>query len=217
MRVFLAVITLAATLLPGVPFADRGALSIDGGAVVSVARVRAGVGTGDSVVGTLAGATVGARYAVANQFEFAASGVWFNSAAFANNSTTITRPGSAPFTGQLQSQVSRIGAAIGAQYVKGLVLRFRVGGEVGWARVSFRRMDLINGSTDPPASYGDIGDRDRTLDAVVVAPMAGIEWMATDHLSFAMTPRIEFLLGQPQLTAVTIPITVSYSWYGWLR
>lgn len=217
MRVLLAIISVAATLLPGTSFADRGALSIDGGAVLSVASVRPGVGAGDSVLGTLGGATAGARYALANQFEVAASAVWFNAAAFSNKNTAIRMPGSAPFTGQLQSQVSRIGAAIGAQYVKGLVLRFRVGGEVGWARVSFRRMDLINVATDPPTSYGVVGDRDRTFDALVVAPMAGIEWMATDYLSFAMTPRLEFLLGQPQLTAVTIPITVSYSWYGWLR
>ena len=78
-------------------------------------------------------------------------------------------------------------------------------------------MDLINVATDPPTSFGDIGARTTTLDGIVVAPMAGIEWAVTDHLSFAITPRIEFLLGEPKMTAFTVPLTASYSWYGWFR
>ena len=217
MRRLFLLLSVAAVALPSVTLADRGALSLEGGGILSAARVAPGVGAGESVFGTLGGAILGARYALTNNVEVGVSGTWFNVAGFNNDDTTVSRSGSGSFTGQLQSQVNRIGAGLNVQYVTGLVFRLRVGGELGWSRISYRKIDLINVATDPPTSFGDIGARTRTLDGIVVAPMAGIEWAVTDRLSFAITPRIEFLLGEPSMTAFTIPITASYSWYGLFR
>lgn len=217
MRSLFLLLAVTTASLPTVALGDRGAVSLEAGGILSASRVPPGIGTGESVFGTLGGATVGARYAVSNNIEFGVSALWLDGAQFNNDATTITSSGSGSFTGQLQSEVSRIGAGVNARYVRGLVFRWHVGGELGWSRVSFRKIDLINVATDPPTSYGDVAPRTRTLDGIVVAPMAGLEWMATDRLSFAVMPRIEFLLGEPQMTAFTIPITASYSWYGLFR
>ena len=202
--------------MPVAALGDRGAFSVDGGAVLSAARVPPGVGNGDSVFGSVAGVTLGARYAFRNDLEVSANGVWFQEAPFYNDNTSVTTPDGV-FVGQAQNRVGRLGATIGAHYVTGLVWRLRVGAEVGWSRLVFRHLDLVDVS-DPtsPRSFGlRLGDR--TVDGIVVAPVAGVEWIATDHLSFAITPRIDFLLGEPTMTAFTVPITVSWSWYGWFR
>lgn len=217
MRSLFLLLALTTASVPTFAVADRGALSIEGGGVLSAARVPPGIGTGESVFGTLGGATLGARYAVSNNIEVGVSALWLKGAQFNNDATTVTSSGSGSFSGQLQSEVSRIGAGVNVQYVKGLVFRWHVGGELGWSRISFKNIDLINVATDPPTSFGGVGPRTRTLDGIVLTPVAGLEWMATDRLSFAIMPRIEFLLGEPQMTAFTIPIVASYSWYGLFR
>jgi len=202
--------------MPVAALGDRGAFSVDGGGVLSAARVPPGVGNGDSVFGSVAGVTLGARYAFRNDLEVSANGVWFQEEPFYNDNTSVTTPDGV-FVGQAQNRVGRLGATIGAHYVTGLVWRLRVGAEVGWSRLVFRHLHLVDVS-DPtsPRSFGlRLGDR--TVDGIVVAPVAGVEWIATDHLSFAITPRIYFLLGEPTMTAFTVPITVSWSWYGWFR
>jgi hypothetical protein len=47
---------------------------------------------------------------------------------------------------------------------------------------------------------------------VVLAPVVGLEWMASDHLSLAIAPRMEFTF-DAGLTSITVPLTVAYSWY----
>jgi hypothetical protein len=143
------------------------------------------------------------------------SAVWFQAAPFYNDNTSITTSDGV-FVGQAQSRVGRLGGTVGAYYVTGLVWRLRLGAEVGWSRVVFESIDLVDVS-DPgaPRSFG-LGLGDRTVDGIVVAPEAGLEWMVSDHLSFAITPRIDLLLGEPTMTAFTVPITVSWSWYGLL-
>jgi hypothetical protein len=207
---------LLAIAAPFATQADRGAFSVDAGAVLSAARVPPGVGSGDSVFGSLAGATLGARYAFRNYLEVSATAVWFQGAPFYNDNTSITTKDGV-FVGQAQSRVNRLGGTVGAHYVTGLVWRLRVGAEVGWSRLVFERIDLVDVS-DPssPWSFG-LALGDRTVDGIVVAPVAGLEWMVTDHLSFAITPRIDFLLGEPTMTAFSVPITASWSWYGWFR
>jgi hypothetical protein len=71
---------LLAIAAPFVVLADRGAFSVDAGAVLSATRVPPGVGNGDSVFGSLAGATLGARYAFRNYLEVSANAVWFQGA-----------------------------------------------------------------------------------------------------------------------------------------
>jgi hypothetical protein len=205
MRWILCLVAAAAGALPSAAWADRGATSLEGGAILSGAWVAPGVGTGDSVFGTLGGGSIGARYAFRNDVEVTASGSWFRPVPFYNDNTTVTCEGS-PCTGQLAARVSRMGVTVGADYVRGLVFRFHIGAEVGWTRVTFDRIAHTSGLTFS----------DRTIDAMIVAPRIGVEWSATDHLSFAVTPRIDFVLGEPQI-AFTIPITASWSWYGWFR
>ncbi len=205
MRSTVIVLAVAAVSLPGLARADRGATSMEGGAIASGVWVSPPVGTGDSVFGTLGGATLGARYALRSEIEVTATGTWFRPVPFYNDHTTVTANGSS-YTGQLASRMSRMGATIGADYVHGLVFRFHVGAEVGWSRVTFSHVQHSQGLDFP----------DRTIDGLAVAPRIGLEWAATDHLSFAVTPRIDFLLGEPQI-AFTIPLTIAWSWYGWFR
>jgi hypothetical protein len=72
-RSSLTVILLAAfgaLAVPTTTRADRGAFTFEGGALVSAAQLPPGVGSGDSVAGsTLAGATLGVRYALRNSLE----------------------------------------------------------------------------------------------------------------------------------------------------
>ena len=187
--------------------ADRGAFSLEGGGIVSAARVPPGMGTGESVFGTMGGATLGVRYALDNNLELTASGVWTNPVPFHNNDTTVVTS-SSPFTGQLYSEVNRVGAAVGADWVTGLVFRFHAGVEAGWSRIAFTNLNLV----DAGVALGS-----RNVDGIVLAPRIALQWMATDNLSFAVSPRVEFMLGEPQMTAFSTSITASYSWYGWFR
>ena len=187
--------------------ADRGGFTLEGGGIVSAARVPPGMGTGESVFGTMGGATLGVRYALDNNIEVTVSGVWTNPVPFHNNDTTVVTS-SSPFTGQLYSEVNRIGAAVGADWVTGLVFRFHAGAELGWSRIAFTNLNLV----DAGVALGS-----RNVDGIVVAPRVGLEWMASDYLSFAVTPRVEVMLGEPQMTVFTTSITASYSWYGWFR
>jgi hypothetical protein len=193
--------------------ADRGAFSVEGGALLSAARVPPGIGTGDSVFGTLGGGILGVRYAPRNNLEVVASGLWFNEAPFHNDDTTYITANSV-YSGQLQSRVSRIGATVGAHYVTGLVWRLRAGIEAGWSRLAFTSLKLVDFSDPQNPRISGPPLRDRTVDGILIAPVVGLEWMATDRLSFAIMPRIDVLLGEPQMTALSIPITVSWSWYG---
>jgi hypothetical protein len=54
---------------------------------------------------------------------------------------------------------------------------------------------------------------DVSLDNVVVAPLASVEWMAGDHYSFSLTPRIQLVLGKEPTVAVMVPLVFSWSWY----
>jgi hypothetical protein len=52
-----------------------------------------------------------------------------------------------------------------------------------------------------------------STDQLLVAPLLGIEWLATDHLRFSIMPRLEVLLGGKSTFGVVVPITVGWSWY----
>lgn len=205
--------TVAALLAVAAPLgalADRGALSLEAGGLVAGVQAEPAVGAGGSVTGTLAGATISARYAVSNSVEVTATGDWFAAAPFYNDNTVIVT-GNGTFRGQLQTRLSRYSAKVGAQYVRGLTWRVRVGAEVGWTRLISNRLDLVDVTPAVPRSFGlTLGDG--TIDSVVVAPMAGLEWVASDHLSFAITPRVEWTFNAG-LVSITVPLTVAYSWY----
>jgi hypothetical protein len=190
---------------------DRGAFSVDGGVVLSAARVPAGIGIGAAVVGTFGGAGLGVRYALSNNVEVSMSGAWFETERFYNDNTTIMTPNGI-FSGQLQSSVQRMQAGLGVHCVTGFVWRLRVGAELGWSRVVFRRLDLVDVAGQSRSRSFGLALGDRSVDGIVIAPMAGVEWMVSDHVSLAITPRLELPVNGG-VAAVTVPITLGYSWY----
>jgi hypothetical protein len=203
-------VALLAFAVPAVALGDRGAFSLEGGGVLAAVRSEPALGAGDAVTGTVAGATLGTRYALTNHLEVTAILDWFAAAPFYNDATVVVTSNGA-FRGQLQSRVSGYSAKLGAQYVHGLTWRVRLGGEIGWARVNAQQLDLVDVTTSTPRSFG-LGLGSRSSDHLVVSGLAGVEWAVSDRVSFAVTPRVEFPFGGG-LMAITVPITVSYSWY----
>ena len=201
MRTLFLLLIITTGSLPATALADRGAVSIEGGGIVSAARIPPPVGTGDSVFGTMGGAALGVRYALRNDVELTLGGTWLDRAAFYFPDVTVPCGGAC--TGQLSTRIGRVTATAGADYVLGLTFRFHVGAEAGWAEVTFDRMQHSSGTPIPAR---------RSIDGIIVAPHVGLEWAATDHLSFAITPRVDLLVGEPQL-AFSVPFTASYSWY----
>jgi hypothetical protein len=184
------VVALLAAALPLVALADRGALSVEAGGVLAGVRAEPAVGAGDPVTGTVAGVTIGTRYALSNSVEVLGTVDWFAAAPFYNDDTVITT-GNGTFRGQLQGRLSRYSAKLGAQYVQGLTWRVRVGGEIGWTRVITERLDLVDLTPAVPRSFG-LGLGARREDHLVMTGLAGVEWAVSDHV---------------------VPLTVSYSWY----
>ena len=209
----LAAVAFVALLGPVMTRADRGALSLEAGPVLSGARIPPGAGAGASVAGTLGGVSLGVRYAIRNELELTARGEWFKAASFFQDGTTVTTPDGV-FFGQAQAQVGRQSAAVGARWVHGLVWRVTAGIEVGWMRVSYESLDLVDVS-DPgtPRTFGlALGSRSRN--ALTASPSAGVEWAITDHLTASLALRLDAALGQAGISALTVPVTVSWSFYG---
>jgi len=209
----LAATALAALLAPAVAFADRGALTLDVGAVLSGSRIPPGAGEGAAVAGTVGGISMGVRYALRNDLELGFRGEWFKPAPFFQDGTTVTTPDGV-FAGQAQARVGRQGAVLGARWVHGLIWRLHAGLEVGWMRLSYESLDLVDVS-DPgtPRTFGlALGSPSRS--AFVISPSVGIEWGISDHLSASVALRLDLALGRTDLTALTVPLTVGWSFYG---
>jgi hypothetical protein len=208
---------VAAAVLVAVPAgarADRGALTLElSPARTWWPRMGSSVGSGSGVNGTTAGGLLGIRYALRHDLELTVSGFYEAPADFTNpNTTSGTDAG--PLTGTLTARASRWGALLGGRWVHGLVWRWFVGGELGWAQQTFTKLDLVNVS-DPsnPQSYG-LGLADRSRGALIISPLAGVEWQFVDHWSVAVTPRVQVMLGGVGRVAVVVPVSVGYSWYG---
>jgi hypothetical protein len=192
--------------------ADRGALIVEVGPVLSGARIPPGAGAGASVAGTLGGVSLGVRHALRNDLELTARGEWFKAASFFQDGTTVTTPDGV-FSGQAQARVGRQGAAVGARWVHGLVWRMTAGLEVGWMRLSYESLDLVDVS-DPgtPRTYGlALGSPSRS--AFVMSPAAGVEWSVTDHMSASIALRLDFAPGRADLSSITVPLTVGWAFY----
>jgi len=206
-------VVLAALLAPALATADRGALTLDAGAVLSGSRIPPGAGAGEAVSGTVGGASLGVRYALRNDLELGLRGEWFKPAPFFQDGTTVTTPDGV-FAGQAQARVGRQGAALGARWVHGLIWRLHAGLEVGWMRLSYESLDLVDVS-DPgtPRTFGlALGSPSRS--AFVVSPSVGIEWGISDHLSASLALRLDVAPGHTELSALSVPLTVGWSFYG---
>ena len=200
---------LALTLVlahPGRARADRGAFTLEGGGALRLGAMRPSIGTGDQVVGTLGGAWLGVRYGFTNRIDVQLRGFWDAPATFVQRPVTVNGT-----SGALTQEVSRWGAAAGVRYVvAGIVWRMPVGFEVGWAHTSVSSRDLVDPATG--ASLGLVsseGGRDQLL----LAPFAGLEWAATDHLTFSIIPRLELLVGSQSTVGVVVPLAVGWSWF----
>ena len=209
----LAAVAFFALLGPVMARADRGALSFEAGPVLSGARIPPGAGAGASVAGTLGGVRLGVRYALRNDMELTARGEWFKAASFFQDGTTVTTPDGV-FSGQAQARVGRQGAAVGARWAHGLVWRMTAGLEVGWMRLSYESLDLVDVSTPgTPRTFGlALGSRSRS--ALTVSSSMGVEWAISDHVTASLSLRLDAAPGQGGLSALTIPVTVGWSFYG---
>ncbi len=205
---------LAMLLAPARALAERGSFTLEGGGAVRLGSVGPSVGAGDAVMGTLGGAELTVRYGFTNRLEMQASGFWDAPAAFAQPRVTVSTP-SGDVAGALTQDVSRWGAAVGVRYaVAGLVWRIPVGFELGWAHTRAANRDLLD-TSDPRAPVSRLTLADGSSDALLLAPFAGLEWLATDHLRFSIVPRLEVLVGAASgsTVGVIVPFTVGWSWY----
>jgi hypothetical protein len=205
---------LAVSAVSPVPArADRSALTLEGGASFVATRLSPSPGTGDAVLGSLGGAELRVRYALTNRFEVQATGFWNLSASFVNTSVRATA-GAGPVTGDLRRDVGRLGASVGARFIAiGSVWRVPVGLDAGWLQTRFEKQDLLDRS-DPqnPVSFG-LRIESSHSDRLFVAPFAGVEWLASDHFSVSVLPRLELPIGGSSSPALVIPFTIGWSWY----
>lgn len=209
------VLSLVLVSLPLAGRADRGALTVEAGpALTWWPRLQPPIGRGSGVAGSSGGGQVGLRFGLRHDLDLFVGGFYEAEAPYTHAGVTVGADGGS-FTGALSSRTGRWGVAAGARYVTGLVVRLFVGAEVGWTQQSYRRVDLIDVS-DPanPHSFG-LGTRDRTSGALVLAPLAGVEWQVSDRWSLSFAPRVQLMIGDVGRFAVSLPVTVGYSWYGW--
>jgi len=198
---------------PGFAWADRGALTLEGGGHVAFTDVGVPYGTGANVVGTSGGGSAGLRYAITNRLELAVGGFWDPAVSYLHQPVALATANGA-FSGAMPSRVGGFGAHGGVRYaLYGLVWRFKVGCDLGWAHTYYEQPDLVDVS-DPatPVSYGlklsNVG-----LDRLLVAPTVGVEWQASDHFSVSLMPRLQALFGSQAGYSVVLPLTIGWSWY----
>ena len=215
MRAIAAALVLGSLAIPAVTRADRGALTLEAGpALTWWPSLAPAVGSGAGVSGSAGAGMLGLRYGLRNDLDLTASGFYEAAARYTHTAVSVGTDAGA-FTGTLTSQTGRWGALVGARYVTGLALRLFVGAEVGWVQQRYSKLDLLNVS-DPsnPHSFG-LGLADRSRSALVIAPLAGVEWQVTDRWSVSVAARVQVMVGEVGRVAVVVPLGVGYSWYGW--
>ena len=209
----LVLLGTAVAVAPRVAFADRGALTLDVGGFGSFSSLPPGVGGGTQVTGTSLGGLLALRFAPTQWLELSVGGFYEAPATYFHADTTISNDNGS-FTGTLQSHVSSWGLTVGARYVRGLVWRYFVGLEAGFSRRTASQLDLIDVS-DPAAPRGfGLALPDVTTTALLVAPVAGLEWALSDHVTLGISPRLQVLIADRSIELL-VPVTVSYGWY-WL-
>ncbi len=210
-RVVVVTVALAA-LAPRPAAADRGALTVEVAPALTLVPNPPSQGVGSTTMGSAGGGLVGVRYALRNDLEVTATGFWEAPANYFHEDVQITTP-TGTYAGTLSERTGRYGALVGVRFVRGLEWRVHLGAELGWSHQSYTSRDLVNIS-DPanPHSYG-LGLQDVSSNSFVISPLAGIEWQVGDRWSFAVTPRLEFMLGSVNHAAVVVPLSVEYSWF----
>jgi hypothetical protein len=205
-------VAAAVALTPGLAVADRGSLTLEAAPALTVVSSSPSEGNGSSTTGSAAGGLVGVRYGLRNHLELTAAAFYEAPASYFHSGVQLgTANGS--FIGTLAERTDRFGGLVGMRFVRGLVWRVHLGVEIGWSHQRYWGRDLVDVS-DPANvhSYG-LGLRERQTDALVVAPLAGLEWQVTDHWTVAATPRLQLMVGGVNRGALMLPVSVGYSWY----
>ncbi len=204
---------VAITVCGGVASADRGALTVDVGGGVTGLRLGAPFARPQVAVNGVAPAVwLGGRYALRNELELALGGFYEPPVTYWHHNVTVpTERGE--FPGTLTHRMHRYGAVVGARYLHGMVWRATVGLDVGWSRRGYSDFTHLDVSeVSGPIDYELALPAFRT-DNFLLAPVVGLEWAAGDHWSLSLLPRVELLLGPDPTVAITVPLTLSWSWY----
>lgn len=209
-------------LAAGSARADRGALTFELGGGGSLLLLPAPYAPDSTPLPTSAwAARLGIRYAFSDAFEFALNGFFEPRVAAYHPGVTVDTSGpgfSGPdsgrgaFHGTLGHTVERYGLAAGPRWVWGSIFRLHLGGDLGWNHRDYADFDLVNTSGSVPRSHGlRLGAF--STSGLFLAPVVGLEWAFHDKWSVMIMPRVEFLLGDDPMTAFTIPLVISHSWY----
>lgn len=193
--------------------ADHRALSVDVSGAWSAGSVSALQTTLPQTTLTFGPSVwLGARYALTNNLEFSATGLFDIPVMVAHNNVVLATD-SGNFAGTLVHETMRFGGLAGARVVFGLALKFHLGVEVGWSQRLYTGLTMYDDrNPDAAIDYG-LGMRDASLGQFIVSPLVGLEWAAGDHWSLALLPRGQILLGAQVNWAVLIPLQFSWSWY----
>ena len=193
--------------------AERGALSADIGWGVGLINVRAPYAEGSpSQIGSSFVTSLGFRYALTNALEVGAAAFYQPPTTFTHGDAQVQSPGGL-LPGTLSERTQQFGFLLRGRFVHGFTWRFVAGTDVGFATRTFSNIDHYNVS-DPatgPRSYG-LNLADTSQKNLLLAPSAGVEW-AGDHFTIGLIPRVEFLLGSVRTWAVSLPLSISWSWY----
>ncbi|WNZ66229.1 hypothetical protein QEG98_41930 (plasmid) [Myxococcus sp. MxC21-1] len=207
-----ALVAALVAFLPVAALADRGALSLEGGAGVSAPFLPAPYATDAKRLRVTAPSVwLGGRYALSHSLEVVASGFWEPSVTAWHNAANIDSGGSR-FPGTLNHSVQRFGAVAGPRLVHGMVWRVSLGLDVGWSQRRYSGFRHIDVSTASPVAY-DLELRDFTANNFLLSPVIGLEWAGGDHWSVSLQPRVQLLLGAEATVVFTAPLTFSWSWY----
>lgn len=193
--------------------ADHRALSVDVSGAWSAGSVSALQTTQPQTTLTFGPSVwLGARYALTNNLEFSATGLFDIPVTVAHNNVVLATD-SGNFGGTLVHETMRFGGLGGVRMVLGLALKFHLGVEVGWSQRLYTGLTMYDDrNPDAAIDYG-LGLRDASLGQFIVSPLVGLEWAAGDHWSLALLPRGQILLGAQVNWAVLIPLQFSWNWY----
>jgi hypothetical protein len=212
MRALASIVVVALGAVPGAAAADRGALTLELGPALTVLGASPSQGSGSTTLATAGGGAIGVRYALSSELELAATGLWEAPADYVHSDVDV---GTATGTvrGTFSERVQRYGALAGVRHVRGFVWRLHLGLEVGWSRETFTRRDLLDVSDPGNVHSFGLGLQDRTTDALVLAPVLGVEWQFADHWTVSIMPRLQYVIGGVNRLGLLVPVSVGYSLY----
>jgi hypothetical protein len=192
-------------LLPAAASADRGALSLELGlSPVLVPRMPAPVRDAQGFPVIALGALPDVRYALGNDFELVATGLFQVPAT--GNANLLD--GLGVVVGTVSTSVASWGAFLGARYVAGLTWRFHLGAELGWTHLSFAGTRVVGIGAASAGAGSPRGE-----DFFAAASSVGLEWQFNDHMCVGAAPRLQLLLGGAPTLSFLLPVTFGYSWY----